>query len=228
MNTENAVLAIDRIEQKFERLRERLAAVEAERDAQSALADQAVNLLAKMNNAYGSLIIDLAAVMNERDAAQAEAARIDTQLQASLLRHRKDNRELGSLLETERCKVTELTAERDAARAGEARAVEALKAVITASAELAEECDEDTWKVDETRMRNLHDVLDKYEPMIEENPPALSWLAQQRREAAVEALEKLVTDLRQDPWGTTLHDVDSLRKVLCARAAALRAGGRRV
>ena len=33
MNTENAALALDRIEQKFERLRERLVAVEAERDA---------------------------------------------------------------------------------------------------------------------------------------------------------------------------------------------------
>lgn len=43
-------------------------------------------------------------------------------------------------------------------------------------------------------------------------------------EAAARALEKLATDLRQDPWGTTLHDVDSLRSILRTRAAALRAG----
>ena len=68
--------------QKFERLRERLAAVEAELDAQSALADQAVKALAEMNNANGKLMMDLAAVMNERDAAQAGEARAVEALKA--------------------------------------------------------------------------------------------------------------------------------------------------
>ena len=45
MNTENAVLALDRIEQKLERLRERLAAVEAERDAAQAGEARAVEAL---------------------------------------------------------------------------------------------------------------------------------------------------------------------------------------
>jgi hypothetical protein len=76
-------------------------------------------------------------------------------------------------------------------------------------------------------LRHVHRVLDQYEPTPDNQPSALDWLARQRAEAAAEALEKLATDLRQDPWGTTLHDVDSLRSILRTRAAALRAGGGR-
>ena len=119
--------------------------------------------------------------------------------------------DLGALEAFIRSRLAAVEAERDAAQAGEARALEALKAVIAAAAEVAEECDEDTWTVDETRMRNLHDVLDKYEPMIEENPPAFAWLAQQRREAAAEALEtarwRPIEECQIASWGDEEHIV---------------------
>lgn len=112
-----------------------------------------------------------------------------------------------------------MQAERDAAQAGEARAVEAVRRCHEGAArQLAEPRDHDNDQY------ALTVIATDCEAILAAQRSALDWLAQQRREAAAEALAKLATDLRQDPWGTTLHDVDSLRKILCTRAAALRAG----
>ena len=52
MSTANALLALDRIEQKFERLQARLAAVEAERDAAREKADLLDWIEQKIGNVY--------------------------------------------------------------------------------------------------------------------------------------------------------------------------------
>ena len=188
MNTENAVLALDRIEQKFERLRERLAAVEAERDAQSALADQAVKALAEMNNANGKLMMDLAAVMNERDAALKRAAEA------------RETAENYAGHCNKACKQLEaVEAERDTARAGEARAVEALRTIR--GEDIYPEAD--GMIEDATCLycyRNSADGCDEDCPrfiaanVIDSAQPALDWLAQQRAEA-VEAERRSNTDV---------------------------------
>lgn len=70
-------------------------------------------------------------------------------------------------------------AERNAARVREARAVEALRTVVTAV--LPHE--EDTWTMEGSALRHVHRVLDQYEPTLDNQPSALDWLAQQRAEA---------------------------------------------
>jgi len=115
--------------------------------------------------------------------------------------------------------IEQLRAERDAAQAEAARAVEALRRCHEGAArQLAQPRDNDNDQY------ALTAIATDCEAVLATQGSALYWLTQQRREAAVEALEKLVTDLRQDPWGTTLHDIDSLRNILRTRAAALRAG----
>ena len=74
---------------------------------------------------------------------------------------------------------TAVQAERDAAQAGEARAVEALRTVVTAV--LPHE--EDTWTMEGSALRHVHRVLDQYEPTLDNQPSAPDWGAQQRAEA---------------------------------------------
>ena len=115
------------------------------------------------------------------------------------------------------------------ARIGKARVVEALKALTraalarnywldTCSRTLAPDWEEKS----NSAIDGMNDAMTQASEIADSSD--VPWLAQQRREAAVEALEKLATDLRKDPWGSTLHDVDSLRGILRARAAALWAG----
>lgn len=118
----------------------------------------------------------------------------------------------------------QMEAERDAARAGETRAVEALdvfaRAYQVSMLPFAPGIDEADgahhgWP-------SVADLEQANTALTDSS--ALDWLARQRREAAVEALEKLATDLGQVPWGSALHDVDWLRGILRARAAEIRAG----
>jgi hypothetical protein len=74
----------------------------------------------------------------------------------------------------------------EAAKAGEARAVEALRKVHFAASYVAEECNEDDWTVDQQAMLDLHEALDAVD--VEEPEPALDWLAQREREAVVAEL----------------------------------------
>ena len=131
----------------------------------------------------------LAAVEAEREAARAEAARIETQLQAMLIQHRHDIRDLGQLLQDERCKVAVVKAGYHAARAREARAVEALR-------KLANEAD--ALQIEEYSIRELVGNtnwsclrLRIHEARALDAQPALDWLAQQRREAAAEVVNAL-------------------------------------
>jgi len=66
--------------------------------------------------------------------------------------------------------ILRLEAERDAARAGEARAVEALRKLHSAASYVAEECNEDDWTVDPQAMLDLHEALDAID--VEEPQPA--------------------------------------------------------
>lgn len=182
---------LDTLQMKFEALQARLAAVEAERDAARA----------------------------KRDAARAEVAHMKREQQAMIMQHRHDIRDLGQLLQDERCKVATVEAAWYTSQSGEARAVEALKRCHEGAArQLAEPRDHDGDQY------ALTAIATDCEAVLAAQGSALDWLARQRREAAVEALEKLATDLGKVPWGSALHDVDWLRGILRTRAAEIRAG----
>ena len=225
MNTENAVLALDRIEWKFERLRVRLAAVEA-----------------------------------ERDAARAEAARIETLLQATLMQHRHDIRDLGQLLQDERCKVVAVEAERDAQSALADQAVKALAEMNNANGKLMMDLaavmnERDAAQAEAARAvealslvrKELGTIAQGYEEEVRNDftsgqshgwgmaylhavqiiggitdGPALSWLAQQRREAAAEALENVRIGWLSD--NDYRPGIPEIWRYIADRAATLRAG----
>lgn len=116
----------------------------------------------------------------------------------------------------------------DAARAGEARAVEALKGVAEkARWILLDQCvkrGHDPRSAIGDWSLNVGDYLrDEIEGMafMLDAQPALAWLAQQRREAAAEELERMCVE-NEERFGTHFMEMttDSLRD----RAAALRAG----
>lgn len=161
----------------------------------------------------------LAAVEAKRDAARAEVAHMKREQQAMIMQHRHDIRDLGELLQDERCKVATLEAKRDRALAGEARAVEALRAVVAG----AYPHEEETWTMEGAALRHVHRVLDRYKPTLDNQPSALDWLDQQRAEAAAEALEEFADDADGIEELITCNIFD-LRSALRTRAAGLRAG----
>lgn len=112
--------------------------------------------------------------------------------------------------------------ERDAARAEAARAVEALKAIRSHLGTKAKQHENEV--SNDFSAGESHGWRMAYWQVLEmskkvNTQPALDWLAQQRREAAAEALEQLANDLRQDPFSCHLHTVDSFRQILRDRAA---------
>ena len=186
----------DRLRAEVKRLRARLAAVEAERDAARA----------------------------KRDAARAEVAHMKREQQAMIMQHRHDIRDLGQLLQDERCKVATIEAAWYAARAGEARAVEALKRIrdgaevdisdLTGENEahkLCSYCGQSNDHTDDCPHSICVEAL--------ADTPTLAWLAQQRAEAAAEALLGLKDSIR----GGTYRPHVAWR-CISTRAAALRAG----
>jgi cation diffusion facilitator CzcD-associated flavoprotein CzcO len=121
-----------------------------------------------------------------------------------------------------RARLAAVEAERDAAQAGEARAVEALRAVVAAV--LPHE--EDTWTMKGSALRHVHRVLDQYEPTPDNQPSALDWLARQRAEAVAAWIEKQVAE-NLERYGTHYYERttdDLMREAAAFRAAALRAG----
>lgn len=118
--------------------------------------------------------------------------------------------------ETDRLRAEVERLREDAARAGEARAVKALRAVVAAV--LPHE--EDTWIMGGVALRHVHRVLDQYEPTLDNQPSALDWLAQQRAEAVAAWIEKEATKCRQQNGEYYDRGVDCMLR----EAAALRAG----
>ena len=162
-------------------LEARLAAVEAERDA----------------------------ALAKRDAARAEVAHMKREQQAMIMQHRHDIRDLGQLLQDERCKVATVEAAWYTSQAGEARAVEACQRIEEAlqGTDFADHgLDSPVWNA----LELVRDVT--------ADKPALAWLAQQRREAAATELERVAGECH-DFWS-----LFALRDWLRTRAAALRAG----
>lgn len=91
-----------------------------------------------------------------------------------------------------RAKLAAVEAERDAARAGEARAVEVLRAAYDAAEE---------WhgSVEWEGREHTQAVIDACEAVLVGTQPALDWLAQQRAEAA-EAAEKNAKEENSRGW----------------------------
>jgi hypothetical protein len=163
----------------------------------------------------------LATVEGERDAARAASE--------------KDREWVGRALDKQReyleqCQA--LIAERDTAQSGEARAVEALKRIrdgaevdisdLTNEYEALKLCSYCGGSNDHTD-ECPHSIC--VEALAEYDGP-LAWLAQQRVEAAAEALERIGGSIGTH-WETSLSPdeiTDGIRAYLIEEAAALRAG----
>lgn len=102
----------------------------------------------------------LVAVEDERDAARERVKHCETRMMRYAM------------------ELAEMQAERDTAQAGEARAVEALKAVIAG----AYPHEEEIWTMEGAVLRHVHRVLDQYEPTLDNQPNVLDCLDQLRAE----------------------------------------------
>ena len=129
-------------------------------------------------------------------------------------------------------RIAELEAERDAARAGEARAVEALKRIgEKARWILLDQCvkrGHDPRSVVSDWSLNVDDYLrDEIEGIVFtlDAQPALDWLAQREREAAADCIESRRLAQRFEERLNPSPSVEyAVTEVLAAEAAALRAG----
>lgn len=125
----------------------------------------------------------------KRDAALAEVAHMKREQQAMIMQHRHDIRDLGELLQDERCKVATVEAAWYTSQSGEARAVEALRRCYEGAArQLAEPRDHDDDQY------ALTAIATDCEAVLADSAIALDWLAQQRAEAA-EAERRANTDV---------------------------------
>jgi chromosome segregation ATPase len=154
--------------------------------------------LAALRKRVGELEADLATAGSNVHTLRDELREAQQQMAADAMLIAEAQRGAEIVADTERRlerRIAELEAERDAARAGEARAVEALEAEQRAA-----------------HWRNLARITDKHEDALEagrlseiaqrlrhgivlvltNTQPALDWLAQQRREAAARELEALM------------------------------------
>jgi hypothetical protein len=129
-------------------------------------------------------------------------------------------------------RIAELEAERDAAKAGEARAVEALKRIgEKARWILLDQCvkrGHDPRSVVSDWSLNVDDYLrDEIEGIVFtlDAQPALDWLAQREREAAADCIESRRLAQRFEERLNPSPSVEyAVTEVLAAEAAALRAG----
>ena len=112
-------------------------------------------------------------------------------------------------------RLAAVEAERDAARAGEARAVEALMRCHEGAARQLTEP-----RVHDDDLYALAVIATDCEAVLEAQGPALDWLAQQRREAVASWIEKEATKCRQQDGEYYERGVDCMLR----EAAALRAG----
>jgi len=106
---------------------------------------------------------------------------------------------LPAAAERVRARIAELEGERDAAKAKNDVAsvgISALIHVYEAADRLAEECDEDTWKVEEVRMRDLHSALERYEEIAENGGEVYSPITQltAERDNALRYTELLIQE----------------------------------
>ena len=212
--------AVERVtdcETRIMRIFSKLESMQAERDAAREASEKDREWVGRALEKQAEYLGQSQMLVAERDAARAEVAHMKREQQAMIMQHRHDIRDLGHLLQDERCKVATIEAAWYAARAGEARAVKALRAVVAG----ASPHEEETWTIEGAVLRHVHRVLDRYEPTPDKQPTALDWIAQQRREAAVEALEKLEAECSIVFYGDLPHvTIEEIREHL----AALRAG----
>jgi hypothetical protein len=114
-----------------------------------------------------------------------------------------------------RTRIVDLEAERDAAKAGEARAVEALRK-LNISARLAANYADDLKHSDDawTEIAVLIGEVRGIRKVLDDAQPALDWLAQREREAAARELEGLM----ESEWKWEEFE---LKASIYARIAAL-------
>jgi hypothetical protein len=201
-----------------------------ERDAARALAKE---WEAKAMDAANHPVVQV--LLQERDAAKAEAEERRTMAARAqeALRHLMNGLPTNDAVwaaygnaDSARAWLAERDAKMhtalEAARAGEARAVEALgtlnhAAKIAISTNYGNSEDEDT----PLTIRLLDGTCDATDELLASTQPALDWLAQREREAAAEELERMCLE-NEERFGT--HFLETTTDSLRDRAAALRAG----
>jgi hypothetical protein len=174
--------------------------------------------LADLKRCFADLRAKLALAEADRDAARKRVQECETRMMRYAI------------------ELAEMQAERDAARAGEARAVEALRKLANEADALRIEEYSIRELVGNTKWSCLRLRIDEARAL--DAQPALDWLAQQRAEAAAEALEDIAKEsgtdggkayfasvvYREFPDRLTMRIGVVEAGELIMRAAALRAG----
>lgn len=155
----------------------------------------------------------LVAAVDERDAAR----KLYDERQDDWIVERQSLQELNAQLVKNH---DAMQAERDAAQAGEARAVEALRKLANEADALRIEEYSIRELVGNTNWSCLRLRIDEARAL--DAQPALVWLAQQRREAAAEALENVRIGWLSD--NDYRPGVPEIWRYIADRAAVLRAG----
>ena len=156
----------------------------------------------------GELEADLATAGSNVHTLRDELQEAQQQMAADAMLIAEAQRGAEIVADTERrleSRIADLEAERDAARAGEARAVEAIKGLLNQLHEFDFEIDGSV---------EFFDSVQQCRDATDNTQPALDWLAQQRREAAARELEQLM----ESEWKWEEFE---LKAIIHARIAAL-------
>jgi chromosome segregation ATPase len=143
----------------------------------------------------GELEADLATAGSNVHTLRDELQEAQQQMAADAMLIAEAQRGAEIVADTERrleSRIADLEAERDAARAGEARAVEAIKGLLNQLHEFDFEIDGSV---------EFFDSVQQCRDATDNTQPALDWLAQQRREAAARELNQL------GPLGSSKQEV---------------------
>jgi hypothetical protein len=146
-----------------------------------------------------------------------EVEELERELRARIADLEAERDKCNGLLQGYITTLAECVVKRDAARAGEARAVEAIKGLLNQLHEFDFEIDGSV---------EFFDSVQQCRDATDNTQPALDWLARQRAEAVAAWIEKQVAE-NLERYGTHYYERttdDLMREAAAFRAAALRAG----